>query len=63
MDLPATNRVWSVEEKLINLICEFVFLLFLLTWFYRRTGKVYLGAIVVSSLVSWFLSVGGALAP
>ncbi|NLY91809.1 MAG: hypothetical protein GX081_09455 [Firmicutes bacterium] len=45
------------------LIPEFVFLLFLLTWFYRRTGKVYLGAIVVSSLVSWFLSVGGALAP
>jgi hypothetical protein len=32
--------------------------MFFLTWFYRRTGKVYLGALVVSSLVVWFMTAG-----
>jgi len=39
-------------------IPEFVVLLFPLTWFYRRTGKIYLGALVVASLAVWFMAAG-----
>lgn len=42
-------------------IPEFIVLIFFLTWFYRRTGKVYLGALVIAMLVSWFLTAGTAL--
>lgn len=39
-------------------IPEFVVLFFFLTWFYQRTGKVYLGALVIASLAIWFLAAG-----
>ena len=42
-------------------IPEFVVLFFFLTWFYRRTGKVYLGALVIASLAIWFLAAGTAM--
>ena len=37
---------------------EFAVLLFMLTWFYRRTGRIYLGALIVSILATWFLVAG-----
>jgi pimeloyl-ACP methyl ester carboxylesterase len=42
-------------------IPEFVFLLFFLTWFYRRTGRIYLGALVIASLVAWFVAAGSVI--
>jgi len=42
-------------------IPEFFVLFFFLTWFYRRTGKVYLGALVIASLAIWFLAAGTAM--
>jgi pimeloyl-ACP methyl ester carboxylesterase len=42
-------------------IPEFAVLLFFLTWFYRRTGKVYLGALVIASLAVWWLVAGTAM--
>ena len=40
---------------------EFAVLLFLLTWFYRHTGKVYLGAVVIASLAVWWMVAGTAM--
>jgi pimeloyl-ACP methyl ester carboxylesterase len=40
---------------------EFAVLLFFLTWFYRRTGKVYLGALVIASLAVWWMVAGTAM--
>ncbi|MCX6038311.1 MAG: hypothetical protein NTW99_10555 [Chloroflexi bacterium] len=42
-------------------IPEFFVLFFFLTWFYRRTGKVYLGALVIANLAIWFLAAGTAM--
>jgi hypothetical protein len=42
-------------------IPEFAVLLFFLTWFYRRTGKVYLGALVIASLAVWWMVAGTAM--
>lgn len=42
-------------------IPEFIVLFFFLTWFYRRTGKVYLGALVIAALAMWWLTAGTAL--
>jgi hypothetical protein len=33
-------------------------LYFWLTWFYRRTGRIYLGALVIASVAMWFLTAG-----
>ena len=42
-------------------IPTFIVLLFMLTWFFRRTGRIYLGAIVISILVIWFLTAGSVI--
>jgi dienelactone hydrolase len=42
-------------------IPTFVVLLFLLTWFFRRTGRIYLGALMIASLVVWFLTAGSVI--
>ena len=42
-------------------IPEFIVLFSFLTWFYRRTGRVYLGALVIASLAIWFLAAGTAM--
>jgi hypothetical protein len=39
-------------------IPEFLVLYFWLTWFYRRTGRIYLGALMVASIAMWFLTAG-----
>jgi hypothetical protein len=40
---------------------EFIMLFFFLTWFYRRTGRVYLGALVIAILATWFMTAGTAI--
>lgn len=40
---------------------EFVVLLFMLTWFLRRTGRIYLGALMISMLAIWFLAAGSVI--
>ncbi len=40
---------------------EFIILFFFLTWFFRRTGKVYLGALVIAALAIWFQVAGTAM--
>jgi pimeloyl-ACP methyl ester carboxylesterase len=42
-------------------IPTFVVLLFMLTWFFRRTGRIYLGALMISMLVVWFLTAGSVI--
>jgi hypothetical protein len=39
----------------------FAFLLFLLTWFYRRTGKIYLGALMIASMFIWWTAAGSII--
>jgi hypothetical protein len=43
-------------------IPEFAILLLIHTWFYRRTGRIYLGALIVSALMMWFLTAGTIVA-
>jgi membrane protease YdiL (CAAX protease family) len=40
----------------------FAALTFLLTWCYRRTGRVYLGAVLVAAIATWFTTAGSVLA-
>jgi len=42
-------------------IPQFIVLLFILTWFFRRTGRIYLGALIVSMLAVWFLAAGSVI--
>jgi len=42
-------------------IPTFVVLLFILTWFFRRTGRIYLGALVIAIMVAWFISAGSVI--
>ena len=39
-------------------IPEFIILFWFMTWFYRKTGKIYLGALMIASLATWFLTAG-----
>jgi len=48
------KEVWKRETDVIPSILGKI----QLTWFYRRTGRVYLGALMVSSLAMWFLAAG-----
>ena len=50
------SGIWPL--MLLVYIPEFAVLLWFLTWFYRRTGKVYLGALIISALAMWFLTAG-----
>ena len=58
--LPQYSGIWPL--MLFVYLPEFAVLLFLLTWFYRRTGRIYLGALMVSSLAMWFLTAGTIIA-
>ncbi len=56
MDLSQFTSMWPL--MLFVYIPEFIILFWFLTWFYRKTGKIYLGALVISSLAIWFLTAG-----
>jgi dienelactone hydrolase len=56
------NPSWAIWPLMLWVyIPEFIVLLFMLTWFYRRTGKIYLGALMIASLATWFVAAGSVL--
>jgi hypothetical protein len=58
--LPQFGELWPL--MLFDYIPLFAILMFMLTWFYRRTGRVYLGALVVAAIATWFTAAGSVLA-
>jgi pimeloyl-ACP methyl ester carboxylesterase len=58
--LPQFGEFWPL--MLFAYIPIFAMLTFLLTWCYRRTGRVYLGALVVAAIATWFTTAGSVLA-
>jgi hypothetical protein len=60
LGLPQFSAMWPLMLQVY--IPEFMILLFLHTWFYRRTGRIYLGALMVSSMMIWFLAAGTIIA-
>jgi len=59
LGLPQFSAMWPLMLQVY--IPEFAVLLFLHTWFYRRTGRVYLGALVVSTMMIWFVAAGSVI--
>ncbi len=53
------SGMWPL--MLIVYIPEFIILFWFLTWFYRRTGRIYLGSIMIASIVTWFLAAGSLI--
>ena len=47
---------------LIMSVVTIAILLFMTTWFYRKTGRIYLGALMVSALAMGFLTAGTIMA-
>jgi hypothetical protein len=60
LGLPQFSAMWPLMLQVY--IPEFAILLLLHTWFYRRTGRIYLGALMVSALMMWFLTAGTIVA-
>lgn len=56
LGLPQFSALWPLMLQVY--IPEFMILLWLHTWFYRRTGRIYLGALMVSAMMIWFLAAG-----
>ncbi len=56
LGLPQFSAMWPLMLQVY--IPEFAVLLFLHVWFYRRTGRIYLGALMVASMMIWFLAAG-----
>jgi hypothetical protein len=54
--LPQYAGMWPLWLQIY--LPEFAFFLFLLVWFFRRTGRVYLGALTISGLLTWFMAAG-----
>jgi pimeloyl-ACP methyl ester carboxylesterase len=56
MDLSQFTSMWPL--MLFVYIPQFIILFWFHTWFFRRTGKIYLGAIVIASVATWFMTAG-----
>jgi len=54
--LPQFSEMWPL--MLFVYIPEFIILFFMHTWLYRRTGRIYLGALVTSIVITWFMTAG-----
>ena len=53
------DKNWAIFPLMLWVyIPEFAVLMFSLTWFYRRTGRIFLGSLIVASLVVWFMTAG-----
>jgi uncharacterized protein len=57
--LPQFGELWPL--MLFVYIPLFAVLTFLLTWFYRRTNRLYLGALLVAAIATWFTAAGSVL--
>jgi pimeloyl-ACP methyl ester carboxylesterase len=56
IDISQFTSMWPL--MLFVYIPEFIILFWFLTWFYRKTGKIYLGALMVASIATWFMTAG-----
>ncbi len=56
MDLSQFTSMWPL--MLFVYIPEFIILFWFHTWFFRRTGKIYLGALMIASIATWFMTAG-----
>ena len=54
------SAMWPL--MLIVYIPLFIVMIWFLTWFYRKTGKIYLGALMVAAITIWFLAAGSVIA-
>lgn len=59
LGLPQYSQMWPL--MILVFVPEFIPLVFLLTWFFRRTGKVYLGALMVAAIAIWFTAAGSVI--
>jgi pimeloyl-ACP methyl ester carboxylesterase len=53
------SGMWPL--MLIVYIPLFIVMIWFLTWFYRKTGKIYLGALMVAAITIWFMAAGSLL--
>jgi len=56
MGLAGYSQMWPL--MLFVFLPEFAVILFFVTWCYRRTGKIYLGALIGAALAIWFSTAG-----
>ncbi len=56
ISLAQFTSMWPL--MLFVYIPEFIILFWFHTWFFRRTGKIYLGAIMFASIATWFMTAG-----
>jgi hypothetical protein len=53
-----------MEPMMLNLLIpEFAVLLFMLVWFYRCTGRINLGGLIIASIFISFVAGGSVIAP
>ena len=57
--LPQYAEMWPL--MLFVFLPTFAVLLLFLTWFFLRTGRIYLGAVVIASLTIWFTTAGSVI--
>lgn len=60
LGLPQFTSMWPL--MLLVYIPQFIILFWFLVWFYRKTGRIYLGALMISILVTWFMTAGSIIA-
>ena len=60
LGLTQYSGMWPL--MLIPYIPLFVVMIWFLTWFYRKTGKIYLGALMVAAITIWFMTAGTVIA-
>jgi len=53
------SGMWPL--MLIVYIPMFIVMIWFLTWFYRKTGKIYLGALMVAAITIWFMAAGSLI--
>ncbi len=53
------SGIWPL--MLIVYIPMFTVMTWFLTWFYRRTGRIYLGSLMVAAITVWFLAAGSIM--
>jgi hypothetical protein len=58
LKLPQFSQMWPLMLYIV--IPEFFVILYFMTHYYRKTGKIYLGAIMAASWAIWF-SVAGTV--
>jgi len=59
VNLPQFTSMWPL--MLFVYVPEFIILFWFLTWFYRKTGRIYLGALMISVLVTWWMTAGSIM--